>query len=157
MANRSILGVRYQSLRGCFCGSPSLSASMGTDVSINPISSTRNRMMLGFCLEDKFRKSRKPPIQRKKDFFMVGFLFPLGQNLTLLNWPPLANLCGKSRHHFRIVFGQVLFFLRIFKQVEQLWSLFFAWMCRLVTVNLPVIGEQKFADNLKKFMSTDWL
>jgi hypothetical protein len=91
---------------------------MGTEVSIKPISSTRNRMMLGFCLEDKFRKRRKLPRQRKKDFFMVGFLFPLGQYLTLLHRPPLANLCGKSRHHFRIVFGQVLFLLRIFKQIK---------------------------------------
>ena len=75
---------------------------------------------------------------------MAASLFPLGQRLAFLDRPPLADLRSKSCHHFRVVSRQVLFFLRILEQVEELRTLFLARMGRLVAVDFSVVSKEQF-------------
>ena len=91
---------------------------MGTDVSINPMSSTRKRIIFGlvFSTANKAKAERKMKI--KETVFIEICLLPLSQNLAFLDWPPLADFSGQSGHNFGVVFGQILFLLGVLKQIE---------------------------------------
>ena len=71
----SIAGVWYISFKGYFLGRPSLSAINGTEVSIAPISSTRNIIILGCTLALRiFDKNSAQKRKVKKKIFCIFFI-----------------------------------------------------------------------------------
>ena len=122
-------------------GMPFSSASIGTEVSIRPISSTIKRITFaGLAVpERKFRQRARQRLAEAN--FHGDLLFHLVSVLRSLTGHHLP-IFAAILHHFRVV-SRGSFFLRILEQVEELRTLFLARMGRLVAVDLSVVSQEQ--------------